>query len=154
MHLTLISVGKARPGPETALVEDYGARFAKAARPLGFRSLTLVDVESGGGLAAEGARLLAKVPGGARVMRLDEHGNQMPSLAFAAHLARLRDQGVGDLAFLIGGADGFSQAVRAAAPETLAFGPQTWPHRLVKAMLTEQIYRAACILAGSPYHKA
>jgi len=55
--------------------------------------------------------------------------------------------------FAIGGADGLDESVRAAADSTLAFGPQTWPHALARAMLTEQLYRAVTILAGSPYHR-
>ncbi|MBR9834546.1 MAG: 23S rRNA (pseudouridine(1915)-N(3))-methyltransferase RlmH [Alphaproteobacteria bacterium] len=154
MRLTLISVGRLKSGPEKTLVDDYVSRFRKAGRALGFRGFDLIDVDSGGGLDAEGERLLAKLPKGARILRLDEHGEQMASKRFADHLARLRDQGTPDLVFLIGGAEGYSQAVRAAAPDTLAFGPQTWPHRLVKVMLAEQVYRAASLLAGLPYHKA
>ncbi len=153
MRLTLLTVGRLKPGPEKAMVEDYTARFRKAGRALGFRGLELVEVDSGGGMIAEAARLLAKIPPGAKILRLDEHGPQMRSKAFASHLAKLRDQGVPELVFLIGGAQGYAQTVQDAAPDTLAFGPQTWPHRLVKVMLAEQIYRAASLLAGTPYHK-
>ena len=76
------------------------------------------------------------------------------SADFADKLASLRDQGIPDLVFLIGGAEGYGDAVRQAASDTLAFGPQTWPHRFVRAMLAEQVYRAMSILAGTPYHKA
>lgn len=154
MRLTLLTVGRLKSGPEKELVDDYVNRFRKAGRSLGFRGFDLIEVESGGGMAAEGTRLLAKFPKGAKVLRLDEHGPQMTSKAFAKHLAKSRDQGTPDLVFLIGGAEGYSQAIRDAAPDTLAFGPQTWPHRLVKVMLAEQVYRAASLLAGSPYHKA
>ena len=154
MHITLISVGKLKKGPEKQMVDDYADRFRKAGRQLGFRSFTLTDVDSGGGLDAEGERILAKLPKGAKVLRLDEFGTAFTSKAFAKDLAKWRDQGTADLAFLIGGAEGYSDAVRAVAPDTIALGPQTWPHRLVKVMLTEQIYRAASLLAGSPYHKA
>lgn len=154
MHITIISVGKVKKGPEKALVDDYVDRFRKSARALGFRSLNLVEVNSGGGLDAEGERLLAKIPKGAKVLRLDEFGTAYTSKTFAKNLGTWRDEGTGDLTFLIGGAEGYSQAVRDAATETLALGPQTWPHRLVKIMLAEQIYRAASLLAGTPYHKA
>ena len=77
----------------------------------------------------------------------------MSSRAFADWLARLRDDGERQLAFVIGGADGLDDAVLAAAARTLAFGPQTWPHALVRAMLAEQIYRAASLMVGSPYHR-
>ena len=83
----------------------------------------------------------------------DEHGRAHPSRAFADKVARLRDSGERRLVFLIGGADGLDSSLLAAARETLAFGVQTWPHALARAMLAEQVYRAATILAGSPYHR-
>lgn len=154
MHVTLISVGKLKRGPEKDLVDDYVDRFNKSGPSIGLRSLKLVDVASGGGLDAEGARLLSALPHGAPARRLDEHGPAWPSVKLANHLAQTRDAGTDTYAFLIGGAEGYSAAVRDAVPETLAFGPQTWPHRLVKVMLTEQLYRAVSLLAGLPYHKA
>lgn len=154
MHITLISVGKLKKGPEKDLVGDYVSRFSKAGPGLGFRSLKLIDIASGGGLDAEGERIIAKVPQSATVLRLDEFGEQFTSKAFANRLAKLRDQGTPELCFLIGGAEGYSDAVRTAYPNKIAFGPQTWPHRFVKVMITEQLYRAASILGGLPYHKA
>ncbi len=143
-----------KSGPERALVDDYIARFRRLGPSLGFRGLSEVDVEAGGGLAKEGGRLLAKLPGAAQAVRLDEAGQNLRSASFAERLAQWRDGGAGDVVFLIGGAEGFSETVRDAAPDAMAFGPQTWPHRLVRAMLAEQIYRAASLLAGAPYHKA
>jgi len=88
------------------------------------------------------------------VLRLDEAGENITSTELARRFAAWRDEGQRDLVFLIGGAEGFSADVRRAAPKSLAFGAQTWPHRLVRAMLAEQVYRAFTILAGTPYHKA
>jgi len=154
MRLTFLVVGKMKSGPERELVDEYVKRAAPVARSLGFRGIEEIEVASGGGLDAEAARLLEKIPSGARVLRLDEFGPSMGSADFAGKLAQWRDQGTPDLVFLIGGAEGYGEAVRRAAPETLAFGPQTWPHRFVRAMLAEQVYRAVSILAGTPYHKA
>lgn len=98
--------------------------------------------------------MTAKVPDGAAVVRLDEFGPQLTSKAFANDLSKRRDTGTAHLCFLIGGAEGYSEAIRVAYPGTLAFGPQTWPHRLVRVLITEQLYRAASLLAGTPYHKA
>ena len=89
----------------------------------------------------------------AHVIACDEHGKALPSRALAERLARLRDDGCRKVAFVIGGADGLDPALIAEANETLAFGVQTWPHALARAMLAEQVYRAATILAGSPYHR-
>jgi 23S rRNA (pseudouridine1915-N3)-methyltransferase len=154
MHITLISVGKLKAGPEKELVDDYVSRFNKAGPQIGLRSLKLVDLASGGGLDAEGERILSALPKGAPAFRLDEFGTAMTSVKFAKRIETLRDAGTPELCFLIGGAEGYSKAVRQACPETLALGPQTWPHRLVKAMITEQLYRAVSLLAGLPYHKA
>ncbi|MEH6694660.1 MAG: 23S rRNA (pseudouridine(1915)-N(3))-methyltransferase RlmH [Hyphomonas sp.] len=154
MRLTLLSVGRLKSGAERDLFDEYVKRALPVARSLGFRGIEEVEVASGGGLDAEAERILAKIPAGATVIRLDEFGRNVTSQDFAAQLGRLRDQGVPDLVFLIGGAEGYGDAVRRAVPDIMAFGAQTWPHRLVKAMLAEQVYRAMSIMAGMPYHKA
>ena len=154
MRLLMLGVGRLKDGPERVLTDDYLRRAAASARSLGFRGPDEAEVASGGGLEAEGARILARIPGGARIIRLDEGGENLTSEALARRLARWRDEGERDACFLIGGAEGYAPDVRAAAPGTLAFGVQTWPHRLARAMLAEQLYRAMTILAGTPYHKA
>lgn len=143
-----------KSGPERDLVDAYAERFRKSGRALGFRGLEETELSNGGGLEAEGKRLLDAIPSGARLIRLDEHGQEKRSKSFARDLAKWRDAGEAELCFLIGGAEGFSDAVKAAAPDQMSFGEATWPHRLVRVMLAEQLYRAASILAGSPYHKA
>jgi 23S rRNA (pseudouridine1915-N3)-methyltransferase len=87
------------------------------------------------------------------VIACDEHGAARASRELAADLGRLRDQGVRRTAFVIGGADGLDPDLVREANATLAFGPQTWPHALARVMLSEQIYRAATILGGGPYHR-
>jgi 23S rRNA (pseudouridine1915-N3)-methyltransferase len=84
---------------------------------------------------------------------LDETGKARSSRDFALWLGALRDQGVPEVTFVIGGADGFTKADRAHAKAVLAFGVQTWPHLLVRTMLAEQLYRATAILSGHPYHR-
>lgn len=152
--MQIIGVGRLKDGPERDLADDYLARAVPLARQLGFRGPDEHEVASGGSPEAEGARLITRMPEGARVWRLDEAGENITSTDLARRFAAWRDQGQRDLIFLIGGAEGFSPQVRRAAPQSLAFGAQTWPHRLVRAMLAEQIYRALTILAGTPYHKA
>lgn len=154
MRLQILAVGRLKDGPERDLTDDYLRRAGAMARALGFRGPDEAEVASGGGMDGEGARLLAKLPEGARIIRLDEGGENLSSDMFASRLSRWRDDGVRDACFLIGGAEGYSPEVRTAAPQTIAFGVQTWPHRLVRAMLAEQLYRAMTILAGTPYHKA
>lgn len=154
MRIGIVGVGRLKDGPERSLTDDYISRTLPLARQLGFRGFDEHEVASGGGMAAEGTRLLAKIPAGAQAVRLDEGGENLTSEALARRLAGWRDDGLRDAVFLIGGAEGYSPDVRKAVPQALAFGVQTWPHRLVRAMLAEQVYRAMTILAGTPYHKA
>lgn len=154
MKLSILAVGPAKSGPEHDLTADYCKRFSPLGRPLGLSGIDLVTVKSGGGLVREGERLLEKCPDQARIVRLDEHGPNWASTKLAQNIENWRDDGERSLVFMIGGAEGYSDAVRKAAPSTLALGPQTWPHLLVRAMLAEQLYRAASIIARTPYHKA
>ena len=97
--------------------------------------------------------MLRAIPAGAAVVVLDERGEQLDSSTFAGRIAAWRAEGRTDLACLIGGPDGLAESLRARADLLLAFGRMTWPHLLVRAMLVEQLYRAATILAGHPYHR-
>ncbi len=155
MKIHLCVVGRLRGGPERALIDDYLDRFDKSGRALGLGPAKVIEVEDkkGGGMAAEAALLRKALPSGTALCVLDERGRQFDSPAFADQIARLRDQGRGSLAFVIGGADGTDPALRAEADFLLSFGAMVWPHMLVRVMLAEQLYRAASILAGSPYHR-
>jgi 23S rRNA (pseudouridine1915-N3)-methyltransferase len=102
---------------------------------------------------AEAALLLADLPGQAVVVALDEHGRSMTSEALAQRLGRWRDEARSPVLFLIGGPDGHGTAALERADLVLALGPMTWPHELVRVLLIEQLYRAATILAGHPYHR-
>ena len=153
MKITLLTVGKLGRMAEAQLAQDYAARATAAGRALALGPVEIVEVEARKpGKAAEAEALRPHLEG-AHVIACDEHGKVRPSRAFAEHLARLRDDGTRRLVILIGGADGLDPSILAAAHETMAFGPQTWPHALARAMLAEQVYRAATILAGSPYHR-
>ena len=88
------------------------------------------------------------------LVALDEHGKSIDSAAFARQLGHWRDEGVANTIFVIGGADGLSPDLQRKAKLRIAFGSATWPHQMVRVMLLEQIYRAATILAGHPYHRA
>jgi Uncharacterized conserved protein len=156
MRVHLCAVGRlAARSEERALVEEYRARFAQTARRLGWKPGQDIEVEDrkGGGMAAEAALLRAALPDGALVVCLDERGQQLSSPEFARRLGQWADQGRADLAFVIGGADGLDPALRDEADMLLSFGPMVWPHKLVRVMLAEQLYRAASIGAGLPYHR-
>jgi len=134
-------------------VKTYVDRAGAAGRGLGLGPVEVVEVESRKpGKAAEAEALRSHLAD-AHVIACDEHGQARPSRAFAEEIATLRDRGVRRLVFLIGGADGLDAELLARANGKLAFGPQTWPHALARVMLSEQVYRAVTILAGSPYHR-
>lgn len=155
MRLVLVAVGRLKKGPEAALVGDYLDRFAKAARGLGLPPVELVELDDrkGGGMASEAALIARAIPDGAALVVMDERGAQPTSPEFAQRLAGWRDQ-ARDVCFVIGGADGIDPALRDRADLAISFGRMVWPHMLARVMLAEQIYRAATILSGSPYHRS
>ncbi|MFA5580663.1 MAG: 23S rRNA (pseudouridine(1915)-N(3))-methyltransferase RlmH [Paracoccaceae bacterium] len=156
MRVHICAVGRLRGGPERALIDDYLTRFDRTGRALALGPAQVIEVEDkrGGGPVAEAALLQKALPGGALIACLDERGKIMTSPEFAQSLAGWRDSGRQDLAFVIGGADGLADQLRDQADIALSFGKMVWPHMLVRVMLAEQLYRAASILAGSPYHRA
>ena len=160
MRLTIAAVGRSRESPEQALCDLYWERARALAPRLGISKLELSIAETSRAsspedrMKEEAAKLGGKLPAGAHLIALDEAGRAMSSEPFAQHLRKMADAGTRDLVFIIGGPDGLAPSVREAAHERLAFGPQTWPHLLVRAMLAEQIYRAFAILSGHPYHRA
>lgn len=153
MKLAIAAIGRPGRGPEATLAADYANRATLAGRALGLGPLELVDLEPRKTGKAPEAELILKAAEGAHLIACDERGRTYSSRAFADHLAGLRDRGERRLVFAIGGADGLDASVLSAAGSTLAFGPQTWPHALARAMLCEQLYRAVTILANSPYHR-
>lgn len=160
MRLVVIAVGRLKQGPERELSERYFERAAGLARKLGFRSLDIHELtesrarDAATRMAEEGAAIEAAIGEKAVIVALDERGKSLDSESFARHLGAWRDSGVPLCAFVIGGADGLSPELRRKAKLSVAFGAQTWPHQLVRVLLLEQIYRAATILSGHPYHRA
>jgi len=155
MRLHLCAVGRLRAGPERAMIDDYLKRCDRTGRPFGLGPVVEHEVEDKKnlGMAAEAALLDRACPAGAIRVMLDERGAVMTSPEFAQRLARWRDDGAQDLALFIGGADGLDPGLRATADAALSFGAMVWPHALVRVMVAEQLYRAATILSGSPYHR-
>lgn len=155
MRVTILAVGRLRASPEAEIVADYLARFDRSGRALGLGPAKLVEIDDrrGGGPAVEAELLSAAIPKGALLVALDERGDQPDSPAFAALLRQAADSGRRDLAFAIGGADGLDPGFRTRADKLLSLGRLVWPHMLVRAMLAEQLYRAATILADGPYHR-
>jgi 23S rRNA (pseudouridine1915-N3)-methyltransferase len=160
MRLTVLAVGHARGSAEGTLADDFIHRAVQIGRNMGFPAITVDEVsvsktrDAKTRMAEEAAKLGARVPVGAHIVLLDAKGKGMTSEDFAEMLGALRDAGTKDLCFVIGGPDGLGALEGKRPGRSLAFGPQTWPHLLVRAMLAEQIYRAMTILAGHPYHRA
>ncbi len=160
MRLLVIAIGRLKQGPERELAERYRERFDDIGRKLGFRGLEIHEMAESRArdattrIAEEAAAISAAIPPKSVLVALDERGDNIDSGTFARHLARFRDDQVANTIFSIGGADGLSPELRRMAQMRMAFGAATWPHQMVRVMLFEQIYRAATILAGHPYHRA
>lgn len=152
MRLWLAAVGKVKPGPEKTLFDQYAKRLVPP--------LTLCEVEEKRPLpvperkAQEAKLLLSAIPEKARIVALDERGTSLTSVALSERVGAWRDDGVADLAFLIGGADGHDPSVRDRADFILCLGTLTWPHMLVRVMIAEQLWRVQSILSGHPYHRS
>jgi 23S rRNA (pseudouridine1915-N3)-methyltransferase len=159
MRVTVAAVGRLKDGPERALLARYQERLCPLAKRLGLAPVAWHETgESRAGDAArrreeEGAALLRLVRGADFIIALDARGKALGSEAFARLLADKRDGGTEAAGLLIGGPDGLSDGVRAAANLQLSLGAMTLPHGLARIVLAEQLYRAATILSGHPYHR-
>jgi 23S rRNA (pseudouridine1915-N3)-methyltransferase len=160
MRLVVVSIGRLKQGPERELAERYRERFDDIGRKLGFRGLDIHEIpesrarDAATRMAEEAAAISGAIPEKSILVALDERGDNLDSAGFAKHLGRWRDESMAQTIFAIGGADGLSPDLRRKAKLRIAFGSATWPHQMVRVMLLEQIYRAATILAGHPYHRA
>ena len=156
MRITVAAIGKLSRGPEQALCAKLKARADALARVTRLGPLEIRELEPKGaarGKSGEADALRAALEGCDRLVALDERGRSLTSTAFAETLTAWRDDGVRHVGFVIGGADGLDASLRREAALTLSFGALTWPHALARAMLIEQLYRAATIAAGHPYHR-
>jgi len=159
LKLAVIAAGRLKPGPEKTIAEDYLTRAQGLGRKCGISRIAVTEfnesqASSPAARMAEEARLIAgALAAKSFTIVLDERGKALPSEAFADLLRRHLDGGTADMAFLIGGPDGHAPETREQAGLLMSFGPMTWPHRLVRVMLFEQLYRAVTIIAGHPYHR-
>lgn len=160
MRLVVAAVGRLKDGAERALFDKYAERLDPAAKAVGLGPVVWHDLrESRAATAAkrvleEGDALLRHARDAGFLVALDERGTMLSSEAFARVLARTRDEGTKSTAIVIGGPDGLSQPLRASARLVFSLGAITLPHGLARIVLAEQLYRAATILAGHPYHRA
>ena len=159
MRLTIISVGRIKAGPEHDLLTTYSDRFGATGRNLGLGELTQIELDESRAptvdkrRADEAGRIGGRRGSGHILVALDETGRDTSSTDLADWLRETRDSGVPGIDFVIGGPDGLDRDFAREADRRIAFGRATWPHRLVRVMLAEQLYRTATILAGHPYHR-
>jgi len=166
MELQILAIGRLKKGPESALIDDYVTRLGgqKGGKPgraaigtLG--PLQVKEAEAKKGLSgdalktAEADLLRGMRPDGAITICLDERGKTLDSREFAQKLVQFQDNGARNAVFMIGGADGLAADLRAEADLVISFGRMTLPHMLARVILAEQLYRAATIAAGHPYHR-
>ncbi len=145
MKATIIAIGKCKKGsPEASIIAEYVKRSG----------WDLIIKEKDNSSQEEEAKfLLSAIPDGAKVIVLDERGENMKSLELAAKIENWLNNGCSEICFLIGGADGHLQSTRDKADLLLSFGKLTLPHMLMRAVLTEQIYRIQTIINHHPYHR-
>ena len=160
MKLVVAAIGRLKEGPERELAERYRKRAEQTGRRIGFRDMDVVEIresraqEVGKRMVEESIALATLIPEGAATVLLDERGENLGSAAFATRLSEWRNGGRPALIFIIGGADGLAPYLREKTKLTLSFGAATWPHQMVRVLLLEQLYRAATILTGHPYHRS
>jgi 23S rRNA (pseudouridine1915-N3)-methyltransferase len=138
------------------MTQDWLKRADVMGRPMGIRPVRLLEIDPRlpqPDSNKEAAALLAAFGAGSFIIALDERGEMPGSVGLAKKLEALRDHGEREVILAIGGPDGHGDALKKAASATLAFGSWTWPHKLVRAMAAEQLYRSISILAGTPYHR-
>lgn len=160
MLIAVHAVGRMKAGPEQELATRFFDRFQKSGPAIGLEFSGVSEIAEGRAQSAEerrrdeAARLRAQIAKSAALILLDERGKNISSQDFARRIADLRDGGRRAVGLVIGGPDGFDQSLRDDAELIVSFGALTWPHQLVRVMLAEQLYRAATILSGHPYHRA
>lgn len=151
IRFRILVIGRLRQGPHAALAAHYAGRIVPVPAIVELEARQVLPAAA---LKAREAELiLAALPPDAPLLALAEHGASWSSRAFAERIGRWRDDGVRELAFAVGGADGLDRTVLDRAETVLSLGAMTWPHFLARAMLLEQLYRAQQILAGHPYHR-
>jgi len=158
VKLLILAAGKLKEDAEAALFRRYAQRLDPFVRSIGIGPLQTIEIADARGGAAERKRIeasnmTARKPDGFVLAALDETGEMLSSVQFAAWLKSCRDEGVAGVAFAIGGADGHGATVLSGARKTISLSRMTVTHGLARVLLAEQIYRACTIIAGHPYHR-
>lgn len=160
MRILIAAIGRLKDKGERELYERYAERIDAYAKPIAIGPIQITEIPESRAVsvaqrkADEADALLKALVRCQSVIALDETGKGLSSVAFSKYLGKQRDAGLSPLGFAIGGPDGHGEALLSAAHLKLSLGPMTFPHGLVRVLLAEQIYRAATLLAGHPYHRA
>lgn len=160
MRVSIYAVGRMKAGPERELVDRYFDRFSKSGSALGFEFTGVNEIPESRAQSSdlrkreEAGRLYDALNAGAALILLDERGKSLTSETFADRLGQIRDQGKKQLIVAIGGPDGHDPELRKRADLVLALGTLTWPHQIARILVAEQLYRAATIMSGHPYHRS
>jgi 23S rRNA (pseudouridine1915-N3)-methyltransferase len=159
MKLAILAIGRMKSGPETDLFVRYCERIRNAGRQVGISRLVIHEFAesrlscAGQRRREEAATLLSALDPGSLLVALDEGGSDMTSKELAALISKKMAESISQLAFAIGGPDGHGETLLERANLRLSLGKMTWPHQLVRVMLSEQLYRSVSILSGHPYHR-
>ncbi len=155
MNIIIRAAGLIKSGAERTLIDDYVGRANIVGRNIGIPNISesAVDIRAAKSRSAETESILSITKPGDVLVILDERGKALTSRQMAGQIANWRDDGIGTVIFAIGGADGFEPAALPANAVKWQLGKPVWPHKLVRVMIAEQVYRALSILAGTPYHR-
>lgn len=159
MRISIFAVGRLKRGPEEELCSRYLDRLSKAGPPLGLAFAGLTEIAESKASRPElrqqeeADRLKVRFDSSNTLVLLDEAGENVTSRKFAGLISSMRDDGIRDCWFAIGGPDGHDASLHNLASRKISFGKLTWPHQFARIMLAEQLYRATTILSGHPYHR-
>lgn len=159
MKIIILCIGRLKEDAERKIFGRYLERLSQIGGQHGLGPAVLTELpESRARItherkAGEAEALGKRVPAGSQIFTLDERGRTCSSVEFSEKLRAARDDGFKNLCFVIGGPDGLDPDFVRKADAAISFGRMTLPHGLVRVVLAEQLYRAATILAGHPYHR-
>ena len=155
MDITLIAVGRMNPCPEANLVKKYVRRFDVLGPLIGVKPIKIIEIDEKKFRtpSLQAGKIREKLEGKASVFLFDEHGAKLSSKEFMGFLSKQIDSGIRKQTFIIGGAFGLCPSLKKEAAGMISLGSMVWPHFLARVLVTEQMYRAASLMTGNPYHK-